>query len=113
MPSTFNTLFVCAKNQWRSPTAAAVYRNDARINVQSAGLRKQSPQVLSARLLEWADIVMVMENKHASRIRDLYRSMPELPEIIVLDIPDDYVFMDPALIEIIKEAVEPILEEQH
>ncbi len=102
-------LFVCAKNQWRSPTAAAIYRHDPRLSVQSAGLRKQSPCPLSAKHLEWADVVMVMENAHASRIRDLYRDKCELPEIVSLDIPDDYPFMDKTLIGLIKDSVEEAL----
>ncbi len=102
-------LFVCAKNQWRSPTAAAIYRNDARLSVQSAGLSKQSPCPISAKLLEWADVVMVMENDHTSRIRDRYRGQMRLPEIISLDIPDDYPLMDKTLIGIIKHNVEEVL----
>jgi len=107
--SSLKVLFICAKNQWRSPTAAAIYRNDPRLSVQSAGLSKQSPCPLSAKHLEWADVVMVMENAHASRIRDLYRDKGELPEIISLDIPDDYPFMDETLIGLLKDSVEEVL----
>lgn len=52
---------------------------------------------------------MVMENTHASRIRDLYRDKGALPEIISLDIPDDYPFMDETLIELLKDSVEEVL----
>ncbi|MCP5536524.1 MAG: protein tyrosine phosphatase [Akkermansiaceae bacterium] len=102
-------LFVCARNQWRSPTAAAVYRNDPRMSVLSAGLSRQSPCPLSVKHLAWADVVMVMEKTHATRIRDLYRDNCELPEIISLDIPDDYLFMDKTLVELLKESVEELL----
>ena len=102
-------LFICAKNQWRSPTAAAVYKNDARLSVQSAGLSQQSPCQISAKLLEWADVVMVMEKAHAARIRDIYRAKIDLPEIVSLDIPDDYPLMDPVLIELLEESVEEAL----
>jgi len=102
-------LFICAKNQWRSPTAAAIYRNDARLSVQSAGLSKQSPCPISAKLLEWADVVMVMENAHTSRIRDRYRGQIRLPKIVSLDIPDDYPFMDKTLIGLIEDSVEEAL----
>jgi len=30
-----NVLFVCSKNQWRSPTAEAIYRRDERVSVRS------------------------------------------------------------------------------
>ena len=32
-----HVLFVCGRNQWRSPTAARIYANDQRIEVRSAG----------------------------------------------------------------------------
>ncbi|MGB0991594.1 MAG: low molecular weight protein tyrosine phosphatase family protein [Akkermansiaceae bacterium] len=105
-----NVLFVCAKNQWRSPTAAAVYRNDARINVQSAGLSQASPQTLSEKLLIWADLVLVMEDAHAARIRKFFRKHCELPEVISLGIPDDYPLMHPDLIALVKERTEEVLE---
>lgn len=107
--SPIKVLFICAKNQWRSPTAAAIYRNDARISVQSAGLSQQSPCPVSVKLLEWADVAMVMENAHASRLRDHYRGKIRLPEIVSLDIPDDYPFMDKTLIQLIHESVEAVL----
>ena len=107
--SPLKVLFICAKNQWRSPTAAAIYRNDSRLTVQSAGLSKQSPCPLSAKHLEWADVVMVMENAHTSRIRDRYRGQMKLPEIVSLDIADDYPLMDKTLIGLIKDSVEEAL----
>ena len=105
------TLFVCAKNQWRSPTAANIYRNDPRLDVRSAGLSIKSPTVISAKLLEWAELVVVMENKHAARIRDLFRSHTDLPEIVSLEIPDDYEFMDPELIRLLKMSMQELLDE--
>jgi predicted protein tyrosine phosphatase len=32
-----NVLFICSCNQWRSPTAERVWRNDPRLSVRSAG----------------------------------------------------------------------------
>ena len=104
-------LFVCAKNQWRSPTAAAIYKNDPRLSIQSAGLSQQSPCVISTKLLQWADLVLVMEPEHASRIRDRFRTKLHLPDIISLDIPDDFPFMAPELIKMLKPAVEEVLED--
>lgn len=109
--SPLNVLFICAKNQWRSPTAAAIYRNDARLSIRSAGLSKQSPCPISGKLLNWADLVLVMENAHTSRIRDRYRGQIEIPEISSLDIPDDYPFMDETLIGLLKDAVEDVLRD--
>lgn len=110
MKPPLRILFVCAKNQWRSPTAAAIYRNDSRLTVQSAGLSRQSPCEISTKLLEWADVAMVMENEHAARIRDRFRAQVELPKIISLEIPDEYPRMDPHLIKLLEAAVEEALE---
>jgi len=104
-------LFVCARNKWRSPTAEVIYRNDARLSVQSAGLSKQSPCVISAKHLAWADLVMVMENEHAARMRDQFRGVAELPEIVSLEIPDNYPFMDAELVQLLELAVEEVISD--
>lgn len=98
-------LFVCGKNQWRSPTAEKIYRNDPRMQVRSAGLSPKSTRKLQAEDLEWADIVLVMEYKHLSRIRDRMRGM-RLPRMLSLNIPDQYQFMDQDLIRLLNERVE-------
>ncbi|MFN7140038.1 MAG: low molecular weight protein tyrosine phosphatase family protein [Limisphaerales bacterium] len=99
-------LFVCGRNQWRSPTAEAIYRNDPRVTVRSAGLSAKSPHPLSARDLEWADLVLVMEREHKTRIVEKFREQVNLPRIVSLDIPDEYNFMDPELITLLKQATE-------
>ena len=102
-------LFVCSRNQWRSPTAEVVYQNDARVAARSAGLSSTARQRVSEKLLLWADLVLVMEHEHKRR---LYEQFPDLMDEVrteVLDIPDDYPFMDPELIELIHQRVEPLL----
>ena len=54
-------LFVCNANMYRSPTAEAMYKNDKRYSVKSAGVWEGSKNLLTEELLEWADIVLVME----------------------------------------------------
>ena len=39
MPNRLKVLFVCAMNKQRSVTAERIYRNDARVEVRSAGVR--------------------------------------------------------------------------
>ncbi len=50
-----NVLFVCSKNQWRSPTAAAIFKNNAQINARSAGTSATARRVVNARDIRWAD----------------------------------------------------------
>lgn len=103
-------LFVCSRNQWRSPTAQAIYRDDQRIEVRSAGTSEKSARRLSERDLAWADLVLVMELKHAKLIRQRRKKSGSLPPIYSLDIPDEYQRMDPILIELIRDASEPWIE---
>jgi predicted protein tyrosine phosphatase len=103
-------LFVCGRNQWRSPTAEAVYRNDPRVQVRSAGVSEQSRRRLSARDLDWADLILVMERRHQARIRERFPDHPALGRIHSLDIPDEYEFMEPQLVGLLKLAVDPHLE---
>ena len=101
-------LFVCGRNQWRSPTAARVYANDQRIEVRSAGISPQSAHRVSQRDLEWADLVLVMESEHKVRLRKMVKGL-QLPPIECLEVPDDYGFMDESLVTLIKDGTESYL----
>lgn len=51
-------------------------------------------------------MVFVMESKHRSRIREsMSQSLGQTP-LHVLDIPDDYQFMEPELIDLLQERIE-------
>jgi len=102
-------LFLCSRNQWRSPTAEAVYRNDPRVEVRSAGVSTAARRRVTEKLLLWADRVLVMEHAHKQRLREQFPDLFHDLRIDVLDIPDDYLFMDPELMTLIRERVEPLL----
>ncbi|MEO1671457.1 MAG: protein tyrosine phosphatase, partial [Cyanobacteria bacterium J06631_2] len=103
-----NLLFVCSKNKWRSPTAETLYRHDPRVAVRSAGISSSAKKKISAQDLNWADLILVMENKHKKAIAKQYRQL-DLPNILVLDIPDDYQYMSAELIDMIQTSTEAIL----
>ena len=103
-----NLLFVCSRNKWRSPTAEAIYRHDSRVNVRSAGTSSSARRRISEKDLDWADLILVMENKHKKAIANQYRYL-DLPPIIVLDIPDDYQYMSHELVKMIQISTEDIL----
>ena len=104
-----NILFVCSQNKLRSPTAEQVFGSWPDIEVSSAGTNKDAENPLSAELLEWADIVFVMERTHRSKIQGKYRSALKDTRVICLHIPDDYDFMDPALIRLLQAKAPPYL----
>lgn len=102
-------LFVCGRNKRRSPTAAAIFQNDDRVSVRSAGVGETSRRRLSVEDLEWADLVLVMEQKYKTRIQQSYGRVMNLPPVKALGIADEYAFMDAELIEIISEAIESMI----
>lgn len=104
-----HVLFVCSKNQWRSPTAEAIFRKDNRLSVRSAGTGQGARRKISAKDIIWADIILVMEEKHKARIQADFRQSIMRTQIYVLDIPDIYQFMDAELIDVLKEACEPLI----
>lgn len=105
-----NILFLCSKNQWRSPTAEAIYCNDDRVSVRSRGTARAAVHAIRASDIVWADAILVMEDKHRQRIMAHFPRETSLKPVYVLDIPDDYQFMDHELVALIKSAAEPILE---
>ncbi len=107
--STLRVLFVCALNQWRSPTAEHLYRTDARLEVRSAGIRADARRRVSKSDLTWADVVFVMDREQKHWIQAQFRSV-ELPEIRILEVPDEFEYMDPRLQAALRAAVDPELE---
>lgn len=105
-------LFLCSRNQWRSPTAEGLFKGHARYDARSAGTAAGARIKVTACHLGWADVVFCMERKHADAIREKFpEECAEVP-IIVLRVPDDYPAKDdPALIEHLRAALEPHLPE--
>ena len=59
-------LFVCSRNRRRSPTAEIAFSGLPDIEVMSAGTAVDAENPVSAELIDWADIVFVMEMAHAA-----------------------------------------------
>ncbi len=89
----------------RSPTAEAVFSAYPEVNAVSAGLNPDAKRPVSADLVEWADIIFVMENNHRNRLCRKFKDLLRAKRLIVLDIPDEYDYMDPELIRILKVKV--------
>jgi predicted protein tyrosine phosphatase len=104
-----NILFICSKNQWRSPTAEQVWHRHPGLSVRSAGTSPNARHAVSSADLAWADVIFAMEEKHKSRLLAEYRSVVADKTIHVLDIPDDYRYMDPELVEQLQSSVGGIL----
>lgn len=105
-----NVLFVCSKNQWRSPTGEKVFSSMESVSTRSAGTARSARRQISLGDIRWADLIFVMEDKHASRIKADFRQNVAHTPIHVLDIPDEYHFMDGELVELLKTSVTPLIE---
>lgn len=102
-------LFVCTANRLRSPTAEQVFSQRDDIEVASAGTSNDAITPLDAELVEWADIIFVMEKAHRNKLQKRFKRHLISARIICLDIPDEYEFMDPMLIQLLERKVTPYL----
>jgi predicted protein tyrosine phosphatase len=94
-----NLLFICSKNQWRSLTAELLFKDHAIHTALSAGTSDKARIKVSQKIIDWTDVIFVMESKHRDIIRQRFDFTNQT--IIVLDIADDYQFGDAELIEIL------------
>lgn len=98
-----NLLFICSKNQWRSPTAQLLFRNHLVHQARSAGTGEQARIKVNQKMLDRADVIFVMERKHRDIIRQRFNVAGK--QLIVLDIEDNYQFNDPKLVAIFNEVL--------
>lgn len=106
---SMNVLFICSRNQWRSRTAETIFRDDENHKVRSAGTEPSARVSVTSKLINWADIIFVMEKKHKQRLTEKFANETQGKKLVVLEIPDDYKYMDAELIEMIKISISPYL----
>ncbi len=99
-------LFLCSQNRLRSPTAEQVFSAETDFEVASAGLDHDADVACTPELLEWADIVFVMEKSHRSRLSKRFEQHLRNARVICLDIPDNYAFMQPELVQLLHDRVD-------
>lgn len=100
-----NVLFICSANKLRSRTADDYFSSKyPAINFYSAGTNhktciKEGTTLLEEWMMDWADVVYVMENKHKNEIGKHVGSKYN-KKIVVLNIPDDYNYYQKELIQL-------------
>ncbi len=100
-----NLLFVCSENRLRSPTAEAVFSRYPGVSAIGAGTNSDSATPVSGDLIEWADVVFVMEKSHQNKLSKKYRELLRHKRLVCLDIPDIYDYMQPELIKLLEARV--------
>ena len=87
-----NKLFVCNQGKYRSRTAATLF--GGKCAGVFAGLKKED--------LEWADVVYVFEELQRSEINKRFPTQYLKKQILCLDIPDVYGYMDDRLVDVLR-----------
>jgi predicted protein tyrosine phosphatase len=103
-------LFICHYNRKRSATAERVFGKDPALDVLSAGTSDEAMVQVNQRMLEWADIVFVMDGEQVQALAQLFPGHPVLPRVVCLDILDNYHFLDPELVAVLQERTKPHFE---
>ena len=98
-------LFICSQNRLRSPTAEAVFSQWPGVEAMSAGLNSDATTPVSSDLIEWADILVVMEKSHRNKLNKKFGAFLKGKRIVVLGIPDEYEYMQPELVRLLKAVV--------
>ncbi len=95
-------LFVCNQNKHRSKTAEHLFAK--KFETQSAGLFNEKP--VSAKQLDWADIVIVMEDAQRSELAKRFPKEYMKKRIVSLGVPDVFQKDQPELIQVLRSKME-------
>jgi len=90
-------LFICSRNEVRSLTAERLFDHSTQYQARSAGTQPQARVKVTAGLIGWADLILVMERAHERRLEERFSEALAGKRVICLHVPDDFQFMEPAL----------------
>jgi predicted protein tyrosine phosphatase len=102
-------LFLCRYNRMRSPTAERIFSKRTDLDVRSAGTAPNALARVNAQMLEWADLIFIMDDQQRRALRRRFAGHPALGRLICLDIPDVYSFLQPELISLLQARTAPHL----
>lgn len=103
-------LFICSQNKLRSPTAEQFFADFPGIETMLAGLDATARNPVCGEILEWADVIFVMEKTHRNKLQKKFRAYLKNQRVICLNIPDEYDYMEPALVSLLQARVTPYLK---
>jgi predicted protein tyrosine phosphatase len=98
-------LFICSQNRLRSPTAEQLFSSWPGVETDSAGLGNDAIVPLSPEQIAWANIIFVMEKVQKKRLSSKFSAHLNGKRVICLDIPDEYSYMQPELIQLLEAKV--------
>ncbi len=100
---------MCSQNRLRSPTAEQLFSGRLDLEVASAGTNNDAENPLTSKLIKWADVIVVMEKMHRAKVQKRFRISLNSKRLICVDIPDNFAFMDPALVVLLEKRLAPHL----
>ena len=93
----------------RSPTAERVFGKRPDLEVRSAGTSSDALTPVNARMLEWADLIFIMDAQQRRSLGRRFAGHPTLEHLVCLDIPDDFTFMQRELVDLLIARATPHL----
>jgi predicted protein tyrosine phosphatase len=66
-------LFLCSLNRWRSPTVEQIFAEHPGLECSSAGLNNGADNPLTPDLVEWAELIFVMERAHKTKLSSRFK----------------------------------------
>jgi predicted protein tyrosine phosphatase len=106
---SYKVLFICTYNQCRSPTAEHIFADWPGIDARSAGVGDEAKVPISRELIDWSDLIVVMEEAHREALSRRFGPHVGVKRVVCLEIPDEYQYMDPVLVEVLRQRVPGIL----
>jgi predicted protein tyrosine phosphatase len=80
---------------------------------KSAGTEPSAVIKVSAKHIIWADLIFTMEKRHKQRLIERFPVETRSTNIIILDIADEYQYMDEELVGMIRTSVDPYLGDSY
>ncbi|HEV2694301.1 MAG TPA: protein tyrosine phosphatase [Verrucomicrobiae bacterium] len=103
MNQRLKILFICSRNRRRSLTAETIFQGEPAWDVRSAGTEDAARIKVTAGQLGWADVIVVMEKRHKERLQQKFPEEFAAKQCICFFIADEYAYMDPGLIGLLRE----------
>ena len=103
-------LFVCHFNRKRSATAERVFGKDPGLDVRSAGTSQDALVRVNQRMLDWADVIFTMDGDQRRDMETMFPGHVGLEKIVCLHIRDEYDFLDPVLVALLRARTAPYLQ---
>jgi predicted protein tyrosine phosphatase len=112
MSQPLKLLFICTQNRMRSLTAEHMLNEVPGYAVKSAGIAPDATTRVNEGLIRWADRIFVMQEMHRLVMEENFPKAMKGKQVICLHIPDEYSYMEPALVATLKARLKDFIQLQ-